>query len=182
MDERGFSLIEVLIAVAVTAILIAVGVGLARGSRPAALGSAVTAFDALLAAGRAVAATSGNGATIVFEPIQSGTRMTLYAGRPNGLAAMARTAIPPVQTQADVTEASAGQPPFALFFSSSGNASLQPRYPDPAFYDRSDIPIITTGEPACPAAGNYRVSFRVNAASQSRALFCQSTLAGTPSP
>ncbi|MEO6912896.1 MAG: hypothetical protein ABI182_02600 [Candidatus Baltobacteraceae bacterium] len=182
MGERGSSLIEVVVVVAITAMLIAAGVGLTQGSRPVAIGPAAVAFGGLLAAAQAVASTSGNGATIVVEPLETGARMTLYSGRPNGLAAMARTTIPPLQTQADVSELSAGAPPFALFVAGSGHISLQPHYPEPAWYDRPDIPSITTGEPACPAAGHYVLNFQVNAASQSRTLFCQTTLAGSPSP
>ncbi len=181
MAQRGFSLIEIMVAVGLSMVLAACALALTRGSRPAEVGSALAGFDALMNAADAIAATSANGATIIVEPLNARTRLTLYAGRPNGLSAMSRTAVPALETQAQISEASSGSPPFAIFISGSGHAAIQPHYPDSSSNDRADIPILAS-EPACPSLGRYDISFRVNGAVQTRSIFCTTSSSGTPEP
>ncbi|HEY5257487.1 MAG TPA: type II secretion system protein [Candidatus Baltobacteraceae bacterium] len=84
--QRGFTLIEMVVVAAILALLATVAV-ISLAQRPGALESAVNGFDASLAAARAIAASSGNGATLVFAARTPaslpGYTLTVYRGRPN---------------------------------------------------------------------------------------------------
>jgi prepilin-type N-terminal cleavage/methylation domain-containing protein len=145
--ERGFTLIELAVVVAIVVVLLAATAGFTLGSRPFALHSAVTQFDGLLAQARAVAATGGNGATLLFEPRSPlGTSISLYVGRPNGPPMSA--AGPALRIDADVRASGAGPAPFAIFISSAGRATVLGGYPAGAFDPAH--PQLVASEPACP--------------------------------
>jgi prepilin-type N-terminal cleavage/methylation domain-containing protein len=122
MSERGFTLLEVVIVAAIGTMLLFAAIGMAEGSHPYAMRSSATLFDAAVAQARALAASSGNGSTIVLAPAASGTVLTVYSGRPNG-GAFAAASLPPPVLGAKVSEAALGGPPFTVFFDSAGHAS-----------------------------------------------------------
>jgi prepilin-type N-terminal cleavage/methylation domain-containing protein len=84
--ERGFTLLETVVAVAIIALLAGVVVW-SLAQRPAAAWQAANDFDAAFAAARAIAQTQSNGATLAFLPRtdgKDGFTLRVYAGRPNG--------------------------------------------------------------------------------------------------
>ena len=110
------SLIETLVAVATAATLLLSLGGLSQARKPYALRAAVESLRAFIADARSVAATSGDGATIVIASREAGFVATLYPYRP---IADADFSSPPVRTltgNASVTGT-------AIFISSSGTAS-----------------------------------------------------------
>lgn len=113
---------EVLIAAAVSVLMAAALFSQAGGGRIFAARSAMDALQAELAHARAIAATSGNGATLVFSSAPRGFSMRLYRGRPNAAGAMT-SAAPPLDAAADIREQALGVPPFTLFFDGAGHAS-----------------------------------------------------------
>ncbi|MHB8177944.1 MAG: prepilin-type N-terminal cleavage/methylation domain-containing protein [Vulcanimicrobiaceae bacterium] len=171
--ERGFTLVELMVAVAI-AMLFAVGIvtySLAR--RPAALRTAVDRYDALMVQARSLAAASGNGATLVFLPRSNaaGTRipgftLRLYRGRPNATGALAPAVAAQVISDADIREARLGTPPFAVFLASDGSASALGAYPPSA----GGFPTIAN-QPPCPGA-QVTLEFRVPQAADTRLLSC----------
>ena len=82
--EHGFTLIETVVAVGISVMLLVAGGVWMLGMRPGALRNAADDFDANLVAARAIAAGSGNGATVVFLPRigTPGFIMRVYSGRP----------------------------------------------------------------------------------------------------
>jgi type II secretory pathway pseudopilin PulG len=156
MNERGSSLIELLVVSAiVTALALAAIVGVA-GTRPFALRSATSEFDALFARARALAATSGNGATIVFLPQpggHGGTTIALLAGRPNAPEVVRVAASYAIA--ADARGESLGDPPFTMFVSSGGYVTGMGGYPALPFNPDGLAKIAK--EPPCPG-GALRVT------------------------
>lgn len=121
------TLIEVTISAAIAILMAAAFFQMARGSRPLAASSAAAAFDAAIAFAKSIAATSGNGATLVFEPASPGPGYTvrIYSGRPDTGNALTPVSVPPISSQANVSEAVLGAPPFTVFLDGSGYASGQ---------------------------------------------------------
>lgn len=152
--QRGTTLIEVLIVVAVIVIVSAIAWGVSSGDRAFAAQSAATIFDAQLAHARAIAASSGSAATLVFTPASPGPGAVIsLAPDPDG--------VPAETLRADVSEASLGSPPFSLAIDAVGHA--------------------TASQP-CPAAGGYTLNFSAGPASASRFLPCPVVVAGPPEP
>lgn len=147
--------------------------GMSPGARPLAMRSAVTQFDAALAYARAIAATSGNGATLVLTPRDPvGFTMSLYSGRPTAPNALQVAGMAPIATDAAVTEATLGQPPLALYVNGGGRVSI-------GRVDASATPAPLAAEPACPAAGEWVLTFtdgRAPSASDVRRLECSRAL------
>ncbi|HKU68716.1 MAG TPA: hypothetical protein VJP85_13140, partial [Candidatus Baltobacteraceae bacterium] len=103
MRQRGTTLLEVLLTAAIAMLIAAAVFGFARGSRAFAMRSAISQFDAALAYAQALAANSGNGATLVFQPraisggaVLPGFKLVVYSGRPTSAGALAQAAIAPV--------------------------------------------------------------------------------------
>ncbi len=71
--EAGFTLLELVVTVAIAVILLAAGGYMMLSMHPGALRGALDDFDANLASAKAIAATSGNGATLIFEPQTNGS-------------------------------------------------------------------------------------------------------------
>ncbi len=186
-SQRGFTLVEVVAAVAILALLCAAAVAMSLAQRPGALRVATSGFDASLAAARALAATSGNGATMAFAPRTDGRgntlpgfTLTIYRGRPNAAGAVAPSTVLPLVSDADVRERALGTPPFAIFLSSAGDPSGQTAYPQ--FDARGSATFTTlTAQPPCPAGG-FAFTFSSAHAVQTRALACRIAAVGTPMP
>jgi prepilin-type N-terminal cleavage/methylation domain-containing protein len=169
MRQRGFTLLEMLVVVAIV-ITVATIFCFRSGARPIAMRSALTEFDAALAYGKALAATSGNGATLAFAPTDSGFRIDVYSGRPTAPGALHPAGIAPFVLDGGVGEATMGAPPFALFLNSAGHASMA------AFSGPAPAPM--SSEPACPSGGRWVLTFTDSAgvslaAQRSRTLACQ---------
>ena len=131
---------------AVVALLLAAGGAFSLGTRPYAVRAAQSQFDALLRTARALASTSGNGATIVVEPRNAngsaaGFTATLYGGRPNAVP-LASQNVPPLVVDANFAETSLGAPPLSIFLSSAGRATMLGGYPDRAHFDTPAVPAI----------------------------------------
>ena len=176
------------VAVGIVAMLLLTAGAFVLGSRPLAMSSAATQFEAQLQAARALAAATGNGATIVIQPrmspgsaVAAGFKSIVYAGRPTGARALTVSNVPPVSSDADISEGSVGRPAFAIFISGSGRVSMAGSYPSPAEFDAPPVTPLAA-EPACPAAGVYTLTFSANGASRALVLVCPTSLSGTPMP
>jgi hypothetical protein len=142
--------------------------------------SSVDQFDGALAYARALAANSGNGATMVFERRTAsdwsdapGFILTIYSGRPTSAAALARTALPPIVSIGDVDEAKLGGVPFTLFLNSAGHASAMRGAVLPG--------TILAGDPGCPSGESGIVlTFSDGRASDTRTIPCNSAVGGAP--
>jgi len=183
--QRGFTLVEMVVAVGIVALL-AVVVTLSLALRPGALRATVASFDASFAAARAIAATSGNGATIVVAPRSDargrlpGFTLRIYRGRPTAENAVTLADVPAVIADADVREASFGSPPFAIFLSTAGNASGLSAYPTFASDGTPRFAPIAS-QPPCPSGGLV-LTFASAHASQTRVLPCGARAFGSPIP
>jgi prepilin-type N-terminal cleavage/methylation domain-containing protein len=155
--ERGFTLLEIAVALGILAVLLVAGTW-AMALHPAALRSATDDLDAALASAKAVAASSGNGATLVFAPRSAGGRIVagfslrIYRGRPNAAGSVTSTNVMELVADATVREKTLGAPPFSLFIDSAGNASGAANYPT---FDAGGEAVFGTiaREPSCPAGG-----------------------------
>ncbi|MBV8602350.1 MAG: hypothetical protein JO359_12365 [Candidatus Eremiobacteraeota bacterium] len=141
--EAGTSLVETLIAVAALVVLLALSANFFLGRKAYALRAAVSAFGSLVDEARAVARTSGSGASLVVVPSDAGGfRARIYPYRPLEGAqpeAPVRAVDAPVALTAPGL---ASVPPFALFISSSGTVSGAAWTPDAG---------TLAEEPACDA-------------------------------
>src|SRR5579862_6328896 len=152
--QRGFTLIETIVAVAIIAILLAAGGVWMLGMRPGALAQATNDYDAALASARAIASTSGNGATLAFVPRLDGGRrlsgftLRVYSGRPASINAVQATTAMPVESDAAISEKTLGALPFAIFIGASGHVSGAGSYPSLDAAGNATFPAIAT-EPAC---------------------------------
>ena len=100
--------------------------------RPAALRGALDDFDSNLAAAKALAASSGNGATLVFAPQTGGApgfTLRVYSGRPTASGAVTTTNTMAAISATSVSEAHFGNPPFAIFLNSAGYPTGTANYP-----------------------------------------------------
>jgi prepilin-type N-terminal cleavage/methylation domain-containing protein len=171
VSERGFTLIELLIVSAIVIVLALAAVGYAGSTRPFAMRSATAEFDAVYAQAHAVAATSANGATLVFLPQVGapGVTMTLYTGRPDGRP-MSRFD-PPHVLAAEVRETSLGKPPFSIFVSSVGYVTGTADHPENPSEPSSWL---VAAEPACPggASRSMMLTFSVGLVTSERRLSC----------
>ncbi len=184
MGERGFTLIETVIATAIAVMLLAAGGMWLLGMHPGALRNAVDDFDANLAAARATATTSGNGATMVFVPRHdgaSGFELRVYSGRPKAPNLVFATNVMPVVSDATVQEATFGAPPFALFFSSAGLPTGTAHYPAIDAQGAITFPVIAQ-QPPCPAKGIVLTFRSPQGATETRTLRCDDYVYGTPIP
>ncbi|HTX57496.1 MAG TPA: prepilin-type N-terminal cleavage/methylation domain-containing protein [Candidatus Acidoferrales bacterium] len=182
--EAGFTLLELVVTVGITAILLAAGGYWMLSTRPGALAGALDDFDANLAAAKAIAASSGNGATIVFAPQANGApgfTMRVYAGRPTAANAVTVTNTMAEVSNAAVSEATLGNPPFALFVNSAGYInSGQANYPSIA----SGTPAFTViaTQPPCPSSGGFTLTFTSPTGTGTRTIHCNVVIAGASSP
>jgi prepilin-type N-terminal cleavage/methylation domain-containing protein len=184
--QRGFTLVEMVVAVGIVAVL-TVAATLSLALRPGALRATIASFDASFATARAIAATSGNGATMVVLPRTDGHgnhlpgfTLRIYRGRPTAANAVTLADAPALVADADVREATLGTPPFAIFLSSAGNASGLAAYPTTAPDGSPQFDPIAK-QPPCPSGG-LMLTFASSHASQTRVLPCGATAFGSPIP
>ena len=139
----------------IVAVLLAAGGEWLLAMHPGALTHATGDYDAALASARGIATTSGNGATLVFSPRSDGVpgfALRVYSGRPATAGAVQVTTAMPVESDATVSEATLGKPPYAIFIGASGHASGKASYPSIDARGNATFAVVAT-EPACPAAG-----------------------------
>ena len=151
--ERGFTLVETAVTMGIVAVLLAAGGAWLLAMRPGALMHATSDYDAALASARGIAITSGNGATLVFAPRSGGVpgfALRAYSGRPASAGAVIATTVMPVDSDATVTEATLGAPPFAIFIGASGHASGKAAYPSIDARGNATFPVVAN-EPGVPA-------------------------------
>lgn len=131
------SLIETLVAAATAATLLVSLGGLTLARKPYALHAAVESLRAFIADARSVAATSGDGATIVVAPRDGGFVAKLYPYRPLEGADLTLPAVRTLTGTAAVTAT-------ALFISTSGTVSSSTTW-TPASGSLASEPACTNG-------------------------------------
>jgi prepilin-type N-terminal cleavage/methylation domain-containing protein len=176
VGERGFTLVETIVTLAIVAVLLTSGMWM-LGMHPGALAQGTDDYDAALADARALASSSGDGATLVFAPRSNrrpGFTLRVYSGRPDAADAVHPTTAMPVVSDASVSERTLGAPPFAIFLGASGDVSGQASYPA---LDASSNPAFATitDEPPCPAGGFALTFTSPQGASATRRLPCVAT-------
>ena len=183
--QAGFTLAETAVALAILAML-AAGAAWMLGTHPGAMTHATDDFDAALASARAIAATSGNGATLAFLPrgdtshALAGFTLRVFRGRPTAIGAVRPSTAMPVTSDAGVSEKTLGTPPFALFFGASGNVSGASNYPQSDA--RGEVRFGTIAiEPPCPEGG-FVLSFADARKTVKVRLPCASSIAATAPP
>lgn len=187
-NQRGFTLVEMVVAVACAAILLAAGGALLASMHPGALRAAQDDFDANLAAAKAIAASSGNGATIAIVPRTDvhgsplpGFIARVYAGRPNVANGVQPTNVFPLESSVAISERTLGKPPFAIFLSSAGHPSGLAAYPS---VDSGGNPSFTVlaAQPPCPARAIVLTFANAQNATATRTLPCSVSVAGSSAP
>ncbi len=169
--ERGFTLIEVVVAVGIIATTLAAGVGLSLASRSFGVAAAATEFDHLLDSARTIS-HQVQGATIAFVPdaYGDGTEVRVYAGTTNGTPVA--TTLPPLYTHAMIEEVeSLGKPPFAFVLHVNGALGGRAGYRIGANTGSTEI--------GCPAKGAFHFVIHVNAGFADRFIPCRTILAAT---
>ena len=158
---RGFSLIELTIAIGLIALLAATGAGLALANRSLAVAAAASEFDQLLDSARTMARELGGG-RLSFAADGDGTIATFAATNPDGT--LAPTTIPALHTHALIAEQdSLGNPAFALVLHADGRLG--------------GIPNAASSEVGCPASGRYHIRITAAGGSADRFLPCRTVLA-----
>jgi len=174
--QRGFSLVEITVAVAIIAVVVASSVAFALASRPTALWAATTQFDSMLSAARSIGAAYGDGATIFVSvsPGPSNFRADLYAHRPSATASASPipSQVQPIIAQVAISESQLlGPPPFAVIVHGNGDIGVRKNY------SRGDP--VTDAELPCPASNHFIFVFTVNGETATRTLNCHTPLAYT---
>lgn len=169
--EAGFTLVEIVVVVAIVVTTVLAGVAISLGSRSFAVATAASEFDHLLDSARTVARET-RGATLVFAPdvFGDGTEVRVLAPGPNG--DLSPTKLPPFHTRAAIEESeSLGKAPFAFVLHATGALGGRPGY-------RSGNPN-TIPEVGCPARGSFHFLIHAAGATAERTLPCRITLAAT---
>jgi prepilin-type N-terminal cleavage/methylation domain-containing protein len=167
--ERGFTLIEMVIVVAIVATTVAAGVGLSLASRSFAVSAAATEFDHLLDSARTLA-REVQGVTLTFVPdaYGDGTEVRVLAGGPSGV--LTPTTLPPLHTRATIEETeSLHQAPFAFIVHLTGALGGRPGF---RFGDAT-----TAAEVGCPPSGAFHFVIKAAGGSADRYVPCRMTLA-----
>lgn len=179
--EAGFTMIEMVIAVAIGLIVLAAGGMWLLSMQPGALRAAVNDVDADFAAAQAIAESSGNGATLVFAPRAGGVpgfTLRVYSGRPNASGAVTPTTVMAVTSETAIGEKTFGSPPFAIFLNSAGYATGSAGYPA---LDAQENPTFTViaAQPPCPPGGIVLTFTSPQGATATRTYACNTMVAGT---
>jgi prepilin-type N-terminal cleavage/methylation domain-containing protein len=168
--KRGFTLVEVLIAVGVIALVAAGAVTVSASARSMAVSSAANRFDSLLDAARTIARESSNGVTIAFTPDAHGDGVIarLYQNRP-GTEPLVASNAPALEARVSITETEAlGAPPFALVIHATGAVAGI----------TGNVLVGTAGpETPCPGSGRYRFVLAYGGAHAERVVSCHVDLA-----
>lgn len=174
--QRGMTLLEVVVAAAIFVVAAAAFLTLTQGGRVYSGRSSLSQFDAALAYGQALAATSGNGATLVFSaPTQVGAAfdLTVYSGRPTGASALRQGSLPMLHLPGSIFEAGLGGVPFTIFLNSAGHASGSRGAVSPGS--------VIARDPGCPAGERaIALTFSDSHGSRMRTIPCNTALAGVP--
>jgi prepilin-type N-terminal cleavage/methylation domain-containing protein len=174
--ERGTTLIELIVVVAIVSLLAGLGCA-SLAQRPLQARSTAVAFASLVAQARALAAATADpaagasGASIGVTRDGDAYVATLYAYRPvaGGRGPVAVADSPPLRTFTKVAIVTAGglrEPPFALFFASSGHLSAQAPY-------TIGVDGTLAAEPACPLASGVGIAFVDGVDNQVHPLSCE---------
>jgi hypothetical protein len=122
--ERGSTLLDVVLASALIGLGVLASGAISLASRPGSLDAAGAGLPSFVARARALAQTTGDGATLAFVPSSAGFSATLYPHRPiPGSAFDAGTIEQSESFRVYFRTSTAGSGAFAIFFSSSGSAS-----------------------------------------------------------
>ena len=122
--ERGSTLLDVVLASALIGLGILASGAVSLGIRPGSLEAATVALPSFVARARALAESTGDGATLAFAPSAAGFSATLYPHRPiPGSAFDPATSEQSESFSVYVRSSAAGGAAFAIFLSSSGSAS-----------------------------------------------------------
>ncbi len=147
--------------------------------RPGALRGALDDFDSNVAAAKALAASSGNGATLVFAPQTGGApgfTLRVYAGRPNASNAVTATNTMAAISSTSVKEAHFGNPPFAIFLSSAGYPTGTANYPSLDAQENPTFNVIAQ-QPPCPSGGIVLTFTSAQGVTATRTLPCNTSVA-----
>ncbi|MDQ6942445.1 MAG: hypothetical protein M3169_08035 [Candidatus Eremiobacteraeota bacterium] len=168
LREGGFTLVEIVIAVAIVAATVAAGFGISLGSRSLAVTTAAGEFDQFLDSARTIARDL-DGATLAFTPdaFGDGTEMRVLAGGPN--TPPTTTTLPTLHARATIEEAeSLGKAPFAFIVHANGSLSGRPGY---------RVGDTTTNDVSCPPSGAFHFVIKAAGGSADRYVPCRTTLA-----
>jgi hypothetical protein len=153
-SERGSSLVEILVVLSLMLALLAGTYALSNA--PASVASSALALPRLFDEARVLAATSGDGATIVLTPSAGpavrGFDVALYRYRPRSNGAYSAGGITLEKTEhlaGALSTSATGSAPVAIFLSTSGTAS---------YAAWSPIVGSISQEPACTAPLNLMIT------------------------
>lgn len=162
--DRGYSLIELTVAVGLIALFAATGAGLTLANRSLAVAAAASEFDQLLDSARTMARQLGGG-RISFTADGDGTIGTFSTTDADGT--LAPTTLPALHTRAHIAEQdSLGDPAFALVLHADGRLGGIP-----------NAGATTATELGCPASGRYHIRISAAGGSADRFLPCRTVLA-----
>ena len=168
--DRGFTLVELVIAVGVIAMTAAAGIGISLASRSLAVSTAATEFDQFLDSARTMSREL-QGATLVFAPdaYGDGTEVRLLASTPNGT--LVATTLPDLHARAIIEETeSLGNPPYAFVVHANGALGGRPGF---------QVGHSLGTEVGCPASGSFHFLMHTANASADRYVPCRVMLAAT---
>ena len=166
--EGGFTLIEIVIAVAIVATTVAAGFGISLASRSLAVSTAAGEFDQFLDSARTIARDL-DGATLAFtvDAYGDGTEVRVLAGGPN--APPTSTTLPTLHARATIEEAeSLGKAPFAFIVHANGSLSGRPGY---------RVGDTAPTDVGCPASGAFHFIIKAAGGSADRYVPCRIQLA-----
>ena len=180
-DERGFTLIDAIVAVALVSIALLLGAA-TLSHRPAEahataleLQSAVVYTRSLAATNGDVTSPSGTGATLAVVPqAGGGSTVEVYRGRPIAGTTVWPSAdehFTPIRTHSKIELAGIGvthaTPPFAVLVSSSGIASVVQDFDMSAHQGRT-----LGADPGCPGGAFTEVSIDSGSQLEKHRLSC----------
>jgi type II secretory pathway pseudopilin PulG len=169
--EAGFTLVEIVVVVAIVVTTALAGVAISLGSRSFAVATAASEFDHIVDSARTIARET-QGATLLFAPdvFGDGTEVRVVTPGPNG--ALSPTTVPTLHTRAAIEESeSLGKAPFAFVVHATGALGGRPGY-------RTGPPN-TIPEVGCPPSGWFHFLIHAAGATAERTLPCRTTLAAT---
>ena len=141
-------------------------------------------FDAALGDARAIAAASGNGATLVFGPrtrnaqASPGFTLRVYQRAPRPRRERHADDRDALDSDAAVSEKTLGSPPFAIFIGASGHVSGAPAYPHSTIVQQP-VSHRSSWNPRAPRADSFSPSRRRQSPPK-RTLACAVTPPGGP--
>ncbi len=122
--ERGFTLLEILMATGTLGILALALGSFSLGTRPGVVSASGAALPAVVARARTLAEATGDGATLALVPSELGFSVTLYPHRPIPGSTFSATWVERIENfRAYLASSAGGTGPFAIFISSAGTAS-----------------------------------------------------------